>query len=63
MINMLKLRDAIYGFAVGDALGVPYEFKKRGTFCCTDMIGFGTWKQPAGTWSDDTSMTLSLIHI
>lgn len=56
---MLKLRDAIYGFAVGDALGVPYEFKNRGTFCCTDMIGFGTWKQPAGTWSDDTSMTLA----
>lgn len=34
-----NLRDAIYGLAVADALGVPFEFKNRGTFCCTDMIG------------------------
>lgn len=54
-----KLRNAVYGFAVGDALGVPYEFKQRGTFRCTDMIGHGTWGQPAGTWSDDTSMLLA----
>ena len=51
------LRDCIYGLAVGDALGVPYEFRSRGTFECTDMIGYGTHGQPAGTWSDDTSMT------
>ena len=37
------LRDCIYGLAVGDALGVPYEFRPRGTFECTDMIGYGTW--------------------
>lgn len=54
-----KLRTAVYGFAVGDALGVPYEFKERGTFKCTDMIGGGTWGQPVGTWSDDTSMILA----
>lgn len=53
------LRDCIYGLAVGDALGVPYEFMPRGTFECTDMIGYGTHGQPAGTWSDDTSMTLA----
>ena len=53
------LRDCIYGLAVGDALGVPYEFRLRGTFECTDMIGYGTHEQPAGTWSDDTSMTLT----
>lgn len=35
------LRDCIYGLAVGDALGVPYEFRPRGTFECTDMIGYG----------------------
>lgn len=40
---MTKLRDAIYGFAVADALGVPFEFKERGTFICDDMIGFGSW--------------------
>lgn len=54
-----KLRAAVYGFAVGDALGVPYEFKRRDTFYCSDMVGFGTWNQPAGTWSDDTSMMLA----
>lgn len=52
------LRDAVYGFAVGDALGVPYEFKDRG-LRCTDMIGGGTWGQIAGTWSDDTSLLLA----
>ena len=54
-----RLKSAIYGFAVADALGVPYEFRQRGTFECTDMIGYGTWHQPKGTWSDDTSMTLA----
>lgn len=56
---MSKLRSAIYGFAIGNALGVPYEFKERFTFTCTDMIGHGTWNQEAGTWSDDTSLTLA----
>lgn len=56
---MNKLKDAIYGFAVADVLGVPYEFKQRGSFRCTDMVGYGTWHQPKGTWSDDTSMTLA----
>lgn len=56
---MPTLRDAIYGLAVGDALGVPYEFRPRGSFACTGMVGHGTHDQPAGTWSDDTSMTLA----
>lgn len=54
-----KLKDAIYGLAVGDAIGVPFEFMTRGTFNCNDMIGNGTHNQPVGTWSDDTSMTLA----
>ena len=57
---MATLRDAVYGAAVGDALGVPYEFKARGTFTCTDMVGHGTHNRPAGTFSDDTSMMLAL---
>ncbi len=58
---MDKLKDAIYGFAIGDALGVPYEFRTRDTFRCTTMRGNGTWNQPTGTWSDDTSMTLATL--
>ena len=50
----------ILGVAVGDALGVPVEFKKRGTFRVTGMQGYGTYNQPPGTWSDDTSLTLAL---
>ena len=54
------LRDCIYGQAVADALGVPYEFRPRGTFRCTGMVGHGSHSQPAGTWSDDTSMALAI---
>lgn len=50
----------IMGVAVGDALGVPVEFKKRGTFHVSGMQGYGTHHQPPGTWSDDTSLTLAL---
>ncbi len=57
--NSRLLSDAVFGFVLGDALGVPYEFKKRGTFRCTDMIGYGTHNQPPGTWSDDTAMLLA----
>ena len=54
------MRSCIYGLAIGDALGVPYEFCERGTFECTGMVGDGTHRQYAGTWSDDTSMTLCI---
>lgn len=54
------MRSCIYGLAVGDALGVPYEFCGRNTFECTGMADGGTHGQPAGTWSDDTSMALCI---
>lgn len=54
-----SLKDAVYGAAIGDALGVPYEFKKRDTFECQGMIGYGTHNQPVGTWSDDTALMLA----
>lgn len=54
------LRDCVYGQAVADALGVPYEFRPRGTFHCEGMVGHGTHDRPAGTWSDDTSMALAI---
>lgn len=56
-----QVKNAIYGVAVGDALGVPYEFKKRDTFKCTKMCGWGKYMQPKGTFSDDTSLTLALL--
>ena len=56
------LKDGVYGLAVADAVGVPYEFRSRGTFCATDMIGYGTYNQVPGTWSDDTSMTIATCY-
>ena len=61
---MNRLKNIIYGVAVGDAVGVPYEFNSRTEMQeepCEDMIGFGTYHQPAGSWSDDTSLTLCLL--
>lgn len=51
----------LWGSVVGDALGVPVEFKSRGHLQrnpITGMRGFGTHNQPAGTWSDDSSLLL-----
>ena len=57
-------KSGIFGLVVADALGVPYEFSSREE-CdekpMTDMIGFGTYNQPPGTWSDDSSMTLATV--
>ena len=64
--NLESLRTmisaVIYGLVVGDALGVPVEFEKRDTYSIIDMIGYGTYNQPPGTWSDDTSLTLALME-
>lgn len=62
---MCRLLDGIIGFAIGDALGVPAEFKSRNElerYPITDMVGDGTYNVPAGTFSDDTSMTLATLH-
>ncbi|MGG1219123.1 ADP-ribosylglycohydrolase family protein [Priestia endophytica] len=57
-----RILPTLYGGIIGDMLGVPVEFKKRGTFHINDVTGYGTYNQPPGTWSDDTSMTLCLVE-
>ena len=52
----------ILGGAVGDALGVPVEYRPRDSYTITDMTGYGTYQQPIGIWSDDTSLTMCLIE-
>ena len=59
---MNKIYDAVMGLIVGDALGVPVEFKASDTFHVDDMIGYGTYNQPPGTWSDDSSLTLATME-
>lgn len=59
-------KAVIIGHAVGDALGVPVEFKKRVELDknpVTDMMGFGTYQVPEGSWSDDTSMVLCTLDV
>ena len=37
-----SLKTAVYGLAVADALGVPYEFLTRGSFKAAEMVGYGS---------------------
>ena len=58
-------KDILFGVAVGDALGVPVEFKSRQTIAqkpVTDMIGYGTYNLSPGTFSDDSSLTFCLAE-
>jgi len=60
-----QVADALLGVAIGDAVGVPFEFSSRDqikTNPATDMIGYGTYNQPPGTWSDDSSLTFCLAE-
>ena len=59
---MNRVYDGIMGLVVGDALGVPVEFRERDTFCVTDMTCGGTHGLPAGTWSDDGSLALATLE-
>lgn len=61
---MSKIIDSIIGHAVGDAMGVPTEFCIRERLLSnpvTKMIGSAKTGQPAGSWSDDTSMEICTI--
>lgn len=56
---------SLWGAAVGDALGVPVEFRDRAALAAapvTGMQGYGTHGQPPGTWSDDTSLILCSVE-
>ena len=58
-------KDGIFGLIIGDALGVPVEFLSREEMKLnpvTGMRAYGTHNQPAGTWSDDSSMTLATLE-
>ncbi len=56
-----KIKNSLRAYIIGDALGVPFEFQRKGSFKCTDFIGGGSHGKEAGTWSDDTSIMLCLL--
>lgn len=63
MCDFNKLKNGILGFIIGDALGVPLEFKKRDLFKnnkVTDMISSDRIGAK-GVWSDDSSMVIATM--
>lgn len=64
-IPLQTIEAALVGFAVGDALGVPVEFRHRSELRrdpVTGMRGFQVHHQPPGTWSDDSALTFQLVE-
>ncbi|MBC6431213.1 ADP-ribosylglycohydrolase family protein [Nostoc sp. HG1] len=65
MLTATKTLSGLMGLCVGDALGVPMEFTSRAERVkspVTTMQGYGTWNQPPGTWSDDSSLSFCLAE-
>ena len=61
----IRIKDAFFGFIVGDAMGVPTEFLQREKLQnnkITEMIAdTDNFSVPKGSWSDDTSMTIATM--
>lgn len=58
-------KDGIFGVVVGDALGCPVQFETREEVAehpIRGMRGHGTFNLPAGSWTDDSSLTLALLE-
>ena len=65
MTERNRYKELLFGVAVGDALGVPVEFKSRSSIAekpVTEMMGYGTYHLPPGTFSDDSSLTFCLAE-
>jgi ADP-ribosyl-[dinitrogen reductase] hydrolase len=65
-MNSEKIKSLLFGVALGDALGVPVEFMSRQVISknpVVDMIGYGTYNMPPGTFSDDSSLTFCLAEV
>ncbi len=61
---MKSIRNGVFGHIVGDALGLPVQFfprEDREREPVDDMIGYGSFDLPPGSWSDDGSLTLATI--
>ena len=58
-------KDGIMGVVIGDALGCPVQFETReevASHPIAGMRGYGTFNLPAGSWTDDSSLTLALLE-
>jgi len=62
-IQSNRLKGCMLGLAIGDAMGAPVEFMKRGTFePVTGYRSGGKFRLNAGEWTDDTAMALCLAQ-
>jgi len=60
-MNQDRAAGAMFGLAVGDAMGMPIEFRPRGKFePVTEFRAGGPFKLQAGQWTDDTAMSLCI---
>ena len=60
-----RVLGGLWGAVIGDALGVPVEFKEREhlrSHPVKEITGYGTYNQPPGTWSDDTSLMVCTVE-
>ncbi|MEK6720005.1 MAG: ADP-ribosylglycohydrolase family protein [Chloroflexota bacterium] len=57
----LRLAGAVWGHLVGDAVGVPYEFRSPEEIGPVEFGARGTYAVAPGTWSDDGAMMLALL--
>ena len=58
-------KNILLGTAIGDALGLPVQFLDRDVIAknpVITMVGHGQFDVPAGTWSDDSSLSLCLAE-
>ena len=56
-----RLAGGVWGHLVGDAMGVPYEFRKPHQIHGIRFGAAGTGHQPPGTWSDDGALMLATL--
>jgi ADP-ribosylglycohydrolase/protein-tyrosine phosphatase len=57
----MRLEGAVWGHLIGDAMGVPYEFRSPERVGEVRWGEHGTHGKPAGTWSDDGALMLALL--
>jgi ADP-ribosylglycohydrolase len=65
MTKSSRIQAGIWSSIIGDALGVPVEFKSREEIAKDPVTGFrshGTYDLPEGFWSDDSSLMLCTIE-
>lgn len=64
-VNRDRFLGGIVGICVGDAVGLPVEYRSRSYLKedpVTEMIGYGTHNQPPGTWSSESSLALCTVE-